>query len=260
MPAVLNVYALPRYADPRQLAGGTAVVIDVLRATTTIVYALQAGATEIIPCGTVEETAARAGQFPREKIVLGGERGGRPLPGFDLGNSPEEYTADRVAGKTILFTTTNGTQALLHAQPAARILPAAFVNASAVLQRLLDEEQIHILCAGTDGQFSEDDILLAGLLVSRLENSGKQYVLNAQAQTARENWLHAFALPYALGAEPLPAEHLARELRKSRGAQNLLPLGYAADILAAALLDKFACVPEADPATLRIHLPQTENN
>jgi 2-phosphosulfolactate phosphatase len=254
MSHLLNVYALPQFTDPEQLAGQTAVVIDVLRATTTIVYALAAGAKEIIPCREVDETRALARQFPREEILLGGERGGKPLEGFDLGNSPEEYTPDRVAGKTVLFTTTNGTQAMAHARSAGRILLAAFVNASAIVKKLIGEKAVHIVCAGTDGQFSDDDILLAGLLVSRLEQSGETYTLNAQAQTAREQWLHAFALPYALGAEPLPPERLNEALRNSLGAKNLLPLGYAADILAAAQLDKFPCVPQLDPQTFRVKL------
>jgi 2-phosphosulfolactate phosphatase len=253
MPVILNVYALPQYADPQELAGGTAVVIDVLRATTTIVFALEAGAKEIIPCRTVEETLALAGQFPREEILLGGERGGRPLEGFDLGNSPEEYTVNRVAGKTILFTSTNGTQAMVQARGAGRIYLAAFVNASAVVQKLSGQERIHVLCAGTDGEVSEDDVLLAGMLVSRLEKrSGTFHLLNAQAQTAREFWSHAFAAPYALGAEPLPPERLDQVLRKSLGAKNLLSFGYDADILAATQLDKFACVPEADPESLHV--------
>ena len=235
MPSHLNVYGLPKYATPKELAGGTAVVIDVLRATTTIVYALEAGAKEVIPCREIEEALALAEKYPREEILLGGERQGKPIADFDLGNSPEEYLSYEVEGKTIIFTTTNGTQAMSHARDAKQIFLAAFVNVSAVVQKLLGADEVHILCAGTDGEFSEDDILLAGLIVERLQKlGGMVYEMNAQAMTAREFWLNRFALPQAFGAEPIEPERLENELRKSRGAKNLIELGYDDDILAAA--------------------------
>jgi 2-phosphosulfolactate phosphatase len=243
----LNVYALPKYASPPEIAGGTAVVIDVLRATTTIVYALEAGAKEVLPCREVEEALALAEKYPRERILLGGERQGKPIAEFDKGNSPEEYLSYDVEDKTIIFTTTNGTLAMDHARHAERILLAAFVNVSAVVQKLLGVEEVHLLCAGTDGEFSEDDILLAGLIVERLQKlGGMMHELNAQAMTAREFWLHRFAVPQAIGAEPIEPERLEGELRKTRGAKNLIELGYDDDILAAARVDQFKGVPELD--------------
>ena len=125
------------------------------------------------------------------------------------------------------------------------VLIGAFVNATVVLRRLLGQQQVHLLCAGTDGEFSEDDILLAGLIVERLQKlGGVVYALNAQAITAREYWLHRFALPHAIGAEPIEPEHLEFELRKCRGAKQLIELGYDDDILAAARVDQFKGVPE----------------
>ena len=253
MKPTLNVYALPKYVDPAELAGGTAVVIDVLRAATTIAYALDAGAREIFPCRTVADATALAERFPPDEIVLGGEREGTAIDGFDLGNSPDEYTPDRVGGKTIIFTTTNGTQAMSHARAADEVLIASFVNARAVARRLFDREHIHILCSGTDGKLSDDDVLLAGLLVERLQREGGMvYQQNGQAITAREMWLHSFALPQALGAEPLDPDQLAAELRKSLGAKNLLALGLDDDILAASWLDRFDVVPQLDPTAMSI--------
>ena len=118
----------------------------------------------------------------------------------------------------MIFTTTNGTRALSHARTAAEVLLAGFVNAGAVARRLADREHVHIICAGTDGKIGDDDVLLAGLLVERLQREGGMvYQQNGQAMTARETWLHAFALPQALGAEPLDPDRLAAELRKSLG-------------------------------------------
>jgi 2-phosphosulfolactate phosphatase len=251
----LNVYGLPKYAPPDELAGGTAVVIDVLRATTTIVYALEAGAKEVIPCREIEETRELAKKFRRQDILLGGERMGKPIADFDLGNSPEEYLSDEVDGRTILFTTTNGTQAMAHAKPAKQIILAAFSNVSAIVQRLIGRDEVHILCAGTDGELTEDDTLLAGLIVERLQKLGGMiYVLNAQAITAREFWLSRFAVPYAVGAAPIEPEQLEAELRMSRGAKNLIALGYDDDILAAARVDQFKGVPELNRDTFSVRL------
>ena len=255
MPHTLNVYALPAFADPQELAGGVAVVIDVLRATTTIAYALEAGAREVIPCLEVDEARAMADNLPKGEAVLGGERGGVAIPGFDLANSPEQFTPQRVAGKTVIFTTTNGTAAMVHARRAARILAGAFVNVTAVAGQLAGCEQIHLICAGTRGRYGADDILLAGMLAERLrQQGGIEYHENPQAVMARESWLATFTSAQARGAEPLEPRHLAEALRNSAGGQNLLALGLEKDILAAAQIDRFARVPELDPATFRIRL------
>jgi 2-phosphosulfolactate phosphatase len=250
---MLNVFTLPKLVEPEELLGGSAVVIDVLRSTTTIVHALAAGAREVIPCAEVEEAFKIARQFPPDQVVLGGERHGLAVKGFDLGNSPEDYTPEKLSGKTLVITTTNGTRAMAHARTAARIFLGAFVNVSALCEQLQGQQAIHILCSGTDGQYSDDDTLLAGLVVDRLQRrDGLGYLLNAQAITAQEMWLHQFALPLALGAEKLEPERLAEVLCDTAGGRNLVELGLEADILAAAQIDRFDIVPELDVVTLRI--------
>jgi 2-phosphosulfolactate phosphatase len=115
------------------------------------------------------------------------------------------------------------------------------------VRRLFDREHIHILCSGTEGKMGDDDILLAGMLVDRLQREGGMvYQQNAQAMTARETWLHSFALPQALGAEPLNPDLLATELRKSLGGHNLMSLGLDDDILAASWISRFDLVPRFD--------------
>jgi 2-phosphosulfolactate phosphatase len=253
MKSILNVYVLPKHVKPEELAGGTAVVIDVLRSATTIVHALAAGAEEVVPCLEVADALALAEKWPANEVLLGGERNGLPIEGFQLGNSPEEYTPERVSGKTVIFTSTNGTRAMNHARCADEIIIAAFVNASAVARRLLDRQQVHILCSGSNGQIAQDDVLLAGMLVERISRQGGlTYEQNAQAITAREQWLAAFAVPQAMGLEPLEPERLAAELRKSLGGQKLTALGLQDDILAAAQFDRFDIVPRLDPKTGRI--------
>jgi 2-phosphosulfolactate phosphatase len=255
MPPHLNVYALPMFADPDALSDGTAVVIDVLRATTTIIYALQAGAKTVIPCGEIEEARRIAAGFSPNEKILGGERGGMPIEGFDLGNSPEEYTPQRVRGKTVVFTTTNGTQALLHAKRARQIVLGAFVNATAVAQHLIGQEEVHLLCAGTDGQPTDEDIMLAGMLAEKLQRQGgAQYKLNDQAIAACQLWRHTLEITHAPMSDPPGPEPLAKILRHSLGGKNLVALGMDRDILAAARIDRFAIVPVFNPETSCIEI------
>jgi 2-phosphosulfolactate phosphatase len=253
MQETLNVYGLPSVVSPEEMAGGTTVVIDVLRASTTIVHALEAGAGQVIPCQEIEDAQRAAVEFPRSEVVLGGEREGLPIDGFDLGNSPTEYTSERVAGKTIIFTTTNGTRAMSRCGHADRVLVGAFVNARAIIKQLVGARRIHLLCAGTRGEYGRDDILLAGLLVDRLQRAGGiDYRLNVQALTARENWTSSFAIPHALGAEPLDPELLAKELRKTTAGRNVTAIGREEDILTASWIDRFDIVPELDTESFRI--------
>src|SRR5205823_10380648 len=139
----------------------TVVVIDVLRATTTIVHALAAGAREVVPCLEVEDARRIAAELGKAAI-LGGERRGLPIPGFDVGNSPAEYTRQRVGGKTVVFTTTNGTRAMQRCKFASRVLLGAFVNFSAVCRELAVVDHVALVCAGTDGHVTREDTLLAG--------------------------------------------------------------------------------------------------
>lgn len=257
MEHTLNVYALPSLLTPDELAGATAVVIDVLRASTTMVFALEAGAREILPCLEVADARQVAAGLPVGEFVLGGERGGTRIEGFHLGNSPSEYTVEAVSQRTVVFTTTNGTRALLQCRQAQRVLIGAFVNAAAVVRQLAGQAKIALVCAGTGGEFSRDDVLFAGFLVEQIQKSaGQTYRLNVQALTARENWASSFAVPYATGAERLPAEMLAQQLRPSLGGRNLTAVGLDADILTAAEIDRFQSVPELDRKTFRVRLPQ----
>jgi 2-phosphosulfolactate phosphatase len=257
MDYVLNVYGLPSATTPEELRDATVVVIDVLRASTTMIFALEAGAREIVPCLEVEDARQAAAELPAGEAVLGGERGGVRIEGFHLGNSPTEYTMEAVSGRTVVFTTTNGTRALLQCRQARRVLIGAFVNASAVLRELAGQERIDLVCAGTGGDYSRDDILVAGFLVERLQKmTGHPYKLNVQALTARENWVSSFAVPYATGAELLPPEKLAVELRKSLGGQNLTAVGLDADILTASQIDHCHAVPELDLTSFHVRLPQ----
>ena len=237
----VRVHLLPEYARPGELHGGVAVVIDVLRATTTIIHALAAGCEAVRPCQEIDEAKKLADGMRAGRVLLAGERGGRPLPGFDLGNSPREFTPKLCRGTTLVFTTTNGTRALLRAAEAERVLIAGFVNYSAVCEQLRsDARPLHIMCAGTDGEITLEDALLAGAFVDFLSETGDVHLNDAArlAWDCFEN--HGKVLDGALEI--------------SRGGENLKQLGYDDDIRAAAQVDQFALVPELRRDPLRIEV------
>jgi 2-phosphosulfolactate phosphatase len=168
---LIDVAFTAEEAAGRPLAGVSAVVIDVVRASTTIVAALANGAVAVVPVATVEDAVARAQAWPGGAL-LGGERGGAPPPGFDCGNSPAEYTVARVGGRTIVFTTTNGTRALMATEAAKRVAVGGFANAGAVVDWLAREPtDVLLVCAGETGRFCLEDATCAGLLVARLTAS-----------------------------------------------------------------------------------------
>jgi 2-phosphosulfolactate phosphatase len=189
----------------------------------------------------VEEARRLAGQMRAGKVVLAGERGGLPLPGFDAGNSPAEFTAARCRGATLVLTTTNGTKALLRAAAAARALVAAFVNFSAVCEQLRPEARpIHVLCAGNGGEVALEDALLAGAIVDRLCDGG-EVRLNDGARLAWDCFEHHGRV-------------LDGALALSAGGARLRELGYDDDIRAAGRVDQFALVPEVRREPLRVEI------
>ena len=168
----IDCAATLREAAEPLLRGRTAVVIDALRATTTMASLLAAGASRIWPVGDLEEARGLARELsrdPERKVLLAGERKGLPPEGFDLGNSPLRFDRERVRGSDVVLTTTNGTQAIERCRRAARLITASFVNMGAVVRQLLAwrPASIYVACAGTEGRFSLDDALAAGCLISR---------------------------------------------------------------------------------------------
>jgi len=246
MPRSICVHLLPRLVEPDDVRESSVVVIDVLRASTTIVHALAAGATEVLPCTEVDEARDLAARLGRS-AVLGGERAGVAIEGFDLGNSPQEYSPESVGDRTVVFTTSNGTRAMRRCRQAKRVLIGAFVNASAVVSELESEPKIHLLCAGSNGAITREDVLLAGMLTvdlsSRLE---EPLVLNDEAQLAADSWRQA-------SDAVIDGVPLAQVLAESRGGVSLRRIGLTDDIEAAARIDVLDVVPELNVLSWRIH-------
>lgn len=240
----IAVHLLPELVEPQQLAGKTAVVIDVLRATTTVVTALANGAREVLPCLEVADARAKAAQA--ENPLLGGERGGLRIEGFQLGNSPAEYDERTVRDRTVIFTTTNGTRAMMRCKLAKRVLIAGFVNLSAVCRELTSEREIEIVCAGTDGHVTREDTLLAGAIVDDLSRlTDVPLKTNDQADIAADAWRAAVG-------QMTGSSLLGQALRASRGGRNLIEIGHENDIDLAAQMDRFDLVAELDLQTWRI--------
>lgn len=150
------------YIKEDEIRGKTVVIIDVLRATSVITTALSNGALEVIPKLEIEDALDRR----KENCLLGGERKALKIQGFDLSNSPLDYAKDKVEGKTIILSTTNGTRAILHSLFADKIVIGSMVNGRAVAQYIHKENKdTVIVCAGTYGKFSLDDFLCAGKII-----------------------------------------------------------------------------------------------
>lgn len=167
---IIDVCFVPAEYDAEKYKGYTAVVIDVFRATTTMAAAFTNGCAGIIPVKTVEEAFAKREELGGD-VILAGERGGVLIEGFDLGNSPFEYTQEAIGGKTLVMTTTNGTFALNTVLSAPCIYTVSLASCAAVCRALREDgRDVVIVCAGTERRFSVEDTLCAGLIADRLSD------------------------------------------------------------------------------------------
>ena len=227
----IDVYFSPAVVDEASVEGRTAVVIDVIRATSTLTEALANGARAIFPTVSTEEAVKLASSLGREDTLLCGERKGLKVEGFDLGNSPREFTSEVVEGKQLVMTTTNGTRAFVAAEGADRVLAASFLNLSAVSEALEGCTGLVIVCSGRENRFALDDALCAGLLVRNAVGDNREGCkLNDGARVAAD-----LAEKYTVDAE---------FLRSTAAGNALLGVGLEDDLELCASLDRHALVPE----------------
>jgi 2-phosphosulfolactate phosphatase len=229
-----DVFFGPATLHSAELQGRLVVVIDVLRASSTIVVALANGARTVIPFDSTDEVITRSKSFQRSEVILAGERKMRTVPGFDLGNSPSEFTPERVVGRTILFSTSNGTAALLALQGARDVLIGSFLNFSAVLAMVRSACRsgidVALVCAGSDGQFALEDAVCAGHFVRGMTKRMANVALNDAARVA------------AL-ADRRYAADLRRAFEESSHGRALADAGYGDDLLLCASVDTHPVVP-----------------
>lgn len=228
----LDVLLTPGELLPGDIAARTVVVIDVLRASSTIVEALGAGARTLYPVSSIEEALKLANTLGREEVLLCGERKALPIDGFDLGNSPREFTADKVAGKTLVMSTTNGTATMTAASAAQRVVIGSFLNLSAVVADLARPKVEPVLvCSGREGKFGLEDAVCAGRIAAAVmaRRKREKWELNDGAHAAVA-LAEQFADPEALFA-------------KTAAGKQLVEAGLEEDLAFCAQADRHPVVP-----------------
>ncbi|WP_018755116.1 2-phosphosulfolactate phosphatase [Paenibacillus terrigena] len=218
----------------------TAIVIDVLRATSTIITALAHGASEVLPVETVQQ--ARSCQQTGD--ILGGERFCRRIAGFHAGNSPYEYMTEEILDKRVILTTTNGTRGIQKSHKASHILAGALINASACANVALQlRKDIVLLCAGAQDVFALEDGLCAGLIIDELM---KQSDLDAVIQ------VNDFGL--AMHSAYIQHEdRILQALMHCAGGRRLTKIGFAEDVEYCAGVNSVPLVPyiSGQPAAMK---------
>ena len=234
----LSVRFVPNLIQKEETAGTVMVMADILRASTTIINALASGASAIYPQAEIEDSRELAVKLGNEAL-LGGERNGTIIDGFNCGNSPLEYEASTVANRNIVLCTTNGTYTLEFCRLADRILIGAFVNLTAVCQQIQQHEKAIIACAGTNRAVSDEDVLFAGAVTSQLTEADSSIKLDDSARIARTRWQQ-------MNTRMQAGEELWKILAKSHGGRNLMRLGYDHDVKFCSQIDSISMVPELD--------------
>jgi len=227
-----------------QLRSKNIVVIDVLRASTTVTVALANGAREVIPVGSIESAVKISGPLFGEMTLRGGERNGRMIEGFNLGNSPPEYTEATVRGKSIIYCTTNGSVAMFKSRFARSLIIGSFVNLGAVAKYLGEKnEDFMILCAGrlnTIGQFSLEDAVCAGMMIQRLGSDGAVALELTDASRA------AVALYKSYGRS------LLKLLKTCEHGQFLTEIGFGEDLKVCAAVDSVPVLPQLSGTVIKL--------
>ena len=230
----IDVLFGPGNLVPGMIQGRVVAAIDVLRASTTIAAALANGARNVVPLDSADEAIMRAKQFTRSEVRLGGERKMLPIPGFELGNSPREYTREAVEGKTVLLTTTNGTAVLTQLPGARDVVVASYVNFSAVATllraALRGGTDVTLVCAGRDRMFSLEDAACAG----RFARSVSKEVVGTELSDG------AYACTVL---DRKYGDRLDQLFADSEHGQALLDAGFGQDLETCAEIDKFPVIP-----------------
>ncbi len=239
----VRVYFSPNTLDEIALRDKTIVVIDVLRASTTITYAMNAGAREVIPVSSVDQAMKIVGNLFSTLTMLCGERGGKRIEGFKLGNSPSEYTKEAVEGKSLILTTTNGAVALTKAKHARHCFVGSFVNISSVVRSLselpdLEQTGLAIICSGREDDFSLEDATCAGMILTKLEEKNLNIELSDSARSVLSIYREY-------------GNNIYGTLMQSDHGKYLTSIGFADDIKTASEIDSVPIVPVLEQTVIK---------
>ena len=239
----IDIQLVPSQPDSDILLNRTVVVIDVLRATSVMVHAMWQGALEIIPLATAEAAFEMAKVFPRGSIILGGERRSKKIPGFDLGNSPKEYIAERVKGKKLILTTTNGTKAFHVVSSGREVLVGSFFNIGVMAQRCLElNRDLLIFPSGDEGKFSLEDTICGGMLIERIMKKGGKRIDLSDASRCAQILYKKFE------------DNLTEAFHLSHHGKELINRGFIEDLAYCAQIDMTDIVPIFREGVIRISL------
>lgn len=228
----IDVFTSARSFKEEDVRGKTAVIVDVLRATSTIVTALNHGAAGLIPVADMDEVSKIAQKLDSRQYLLCGEKNGEKIEGYHLGNSPLEYTAENVEGKTLIFKTSNGTEAIARAKRAEEILIGSFLNMNMVVEELRGmQDEIVVICAGWRGRLALEDMLCAGQIVYELGNG-------QLPQNSRDGAKVAFSLYEKY------SERVDEVIRGSNHAMRLKELVNEEDVTYSCQLNTINILPE----------------
>lgn len=234
----IAVYFTPLGLTPAAVSGKPVIVLDILRATTTIVAAIANGARAVLPTASSDEALKVAQNIERGDRLLCGERRCIRIDGFDLGNSPLEMTRDVVAGKTLIVCTTNGTPALLAAEAGRPVIVGAVTNFSAVVEAAreaaAEPDELVIICSGKEKFFALEDAYVAGRYVQAML-AGKSRAKNAHQ--LNDGAIASVELVRRYGTD------WKKPLLESAAARDLLALKFKTDVMAAAEMDTHHVVP-----------------
>jgi len=223
----VNVCLSPALLPVFNVEGYVVVIIDIFRATSSICYGIENGAAAIIPVALVEECEAYREKWPA--YLLAAERDGKVVNGFDFGNSPFSYTKEKVEGKTVVLTTTNGTQALHLSRKAKKIVIGSFLNLTALCNWLkARDEDILLVCAGWKNNFCLEDTLFAGAVVDKL--MGADFKPDDAAIAANDLF-------------QLAKGDLNQYLKKTSHSERLKKLGIEKDIEFCLQVDQTTAIP-----------------
>jgi 2-phosphosulfolactate phosphatase len=237
----IDIQFLPIPPSPEKFSGQTVVVLDVLRATSTMVHAMWQGENEFNPVATGKEAFQMVKTFPQGTTLLGGERETRKVEGFDLGNSPQEYVAEKVKDKRLILTTTNGTKAFHFVSRGSEIIVGSFFNIEAVAQRCLASgKDLFIFPSGDEGNFSLEDTVCGGMLIDLMLKKGENPILLTDASYT------ALFLYQRFETNLLGAFHL------SRHGKEMVDLGAGDDLLYCTQTDITPLVPIFRDGVIRI--------
>jgi 2-phosphosulfolactate phosphatase len=238
----IDVLFLPSELTARPRPERFSVVVDVIRATTSVVCAFQHGCRSILPVASPEE--ARAALAASPEVILAGEQGGQRIPGFALGNSPREFSREAVAGRDVILTTSNGTKALRAVGAGRTVAIGAFLNRSAVGEWLIARRSdTVIVCSGYEGVFSLEDAVCAGAIVERAAALRRDLLLGDGARACQALWTHF-------------GSNLPQLLRETAWGRQILGLGLEADLCICASLDVTNVLPQMERGCIRLPTPR----